>query len=228
MKKYSAMLGALVVSTMAVNAPQALAFGIGNLTASIPGVGASSGNAVSAGDIDAFLKTAQDADTMIGTATAYIFKAVANKEDIAALEAREAAANSIADPSEKAAAISKIEADKATLAQKGLASKDMEAKLSAMSKAQLASFGNAAYTFMLGVLKDKQLADGSRALVAGVASNPVLLPRLGALKDAATSVSAQAVNTVKIGEGLVKLASAGKIAALPTSASETPKPVDSI
>ncbi|MHB9833231.1 hypothetical protein Q8F57_000165 [Paraburkholderia terrae] len=228
MKKYSALLGALVIGTMAMNASQALAFGIGNLTAAIPGVGGSTGSAVSAGDIDAFIKTAQDADMMIGTATAHIFKAVANKEEIAALEAKEAAANSIADPAEKAAAINKIKDDQATAVQKALSSKDVQGKLNGMSKAQLAAFGNAAFTFMLGVLKDKQLADGSRALVAGVASNPVLLPRLGALKDVATSVSAQAANTAKIGEGLVKLASAGKIAALPTSASEAPKPVDNI
>ena len=104
----------------------------------------------------------------------------------------------------------------------------LQAAQNGMSKEQLSAFGNAAFTFMLGVLKDKQLADGSRALVSGVAANPTLLPRLAALKDVASSVSAQAANTAKIGEGLVKLASAGKIAALPTSASEQPKEVKDI
>lgn len=103
-----------------------------------------------------------------------------------------------------------------------------EDKLSTMNKAQMASFGNAAFTFMLGVLKDKQLAEGSTALVSGVSSNPMLIPRLGALKDVASSVSSQLSNTAKIGEGLVKLAKAGKITALPTSASEKPKKVDEI
>lgn len=228
MNKNSALRVALLIGTLAVNAPQAMAFGIGNLTAAIPGMGGSSTRTVSGGDIDAFIKTAQDADLMIGTATAHIFKAVGNSEDIAALEAREAAANTIADPAEKAAAIDQIRTDKATAVQKALSSKDVQDKLQAMSKAQLNSFGNAAFTFMLGVLKDKQLADGSRALVSGVAANPVLLPRLAALKDVALSVSAQASNTAKIGEGLVKLASAGKIAALPTSASEQPKEVKDI
>jgi hypothetical protein len=228
MNKYSALLGALLIAAMGINAQQAKAFGIGNITAAIPGVGGSSAGAVSSGDIDAFIKTAQDADVMIGTATTHIFKAVANKDEIAELEAKEAAANSIADPAEKEAAINKIRSDKATIVQKALSSKDVQDKLNGMSKEQLSAFGNAAFTFMLGVLKDKQLADGSRALVSGVAANPTLLPRLGALKDVASSVSAQAANTAKIGEGLVKLASAGKIAALPTSASEQPKEVKDI
>jgi hypothetical protein len=184
-------------------------------------------SSVSGDDIDAFIKTAQDADFMVGTATAHIFKAVGDA-DSAELEAREAAANTIADPAEKAAAIDQMRTGKATTVRKALLRKDVQDKLQTMNKAQLASFGNAAFTFMLGVLKDKQLADGSRALVSGVAANPVLLPRLASLKDVATSVSAQASNTEKIGKGLVKLASAGKIAALPTSASEQPKEVKDI
>ncbi|KJK20740.1 hypothetical protein UB46_30980 [Burkholderiaceae bacterium 16] len=229
MNKTSALLGSLLVAVLATSAPQAMAFGLGNLTAAIPGVGGgTSASAVSAGDIDAFIQTAQDADQMIGTASRHIFKAVASKEETAAQEAKLAAANNIADPAEKAAALNKIRDDEATLLQKSLASQEVQDKLKAMNKAQLASFGNAAYTFMLGVLKDKQLAEGSTALVSGVTANPTLLPRLGALKDVVSSVSAQAVSTAKIGEGLLKLAKSGKIAALPTSASDKPKRVDEI
>lgn len=228
MKKTSVALAALVGSTLLLSAPAAMAFGLGNITSAIPGVGSASASAVSAGDIDAFIQTANDANQMIGTSSAHIFKALASKEEIAALEARLVAANAIADPAEKAAEISKIKSDEATAVQKALASQEGETKLSAMNKAQMASFGNAAFTFMLGVLKDKQLAEGSTALVSGVASNPTLVTRLGALKDVASSVSSQVANTAKIGEGLVKLAKAGKIAALPTSASEKPKKVDEI
>ncbi|ODV42539.1 hypothetical protein AWV79_25920 [Cupriavidus sp. UYMMa02A] len=180
MKKTSLALAALVGGTLFLSAPAAMAFGLGNITSAIPGVGGASASAVSAGDIDAFIQTATEANQMIGTSSAHIFKALASKEEIAALEARLTAANAIADPAEKAAEISKIKNDEATAVQKALASKEGEAKLSAMNKAQMASFGNAAFTFMLGVLKDKQLADGSTALVSGVASNPTLVPRLGA------------------------------------------------
>ena len=229
MKKYSVLLGALLTSALIAQVPQAQAFGIGNLTTAIPGVGGgASAGTVSAGDIDLFIKTAQDANAMIATASRHIFRAVETKDEIAKQEAALATANSIADPAEKQAALNKIRDDEATSVQKALASNDIQEKLKGMSKDQLKSFGNAAFMYMLGVLKDKQLADGSQALVSGVAANPTLLPRLAALKDVATSVSAQAVSTAKIGEGLVKLASAGKIAALPASASEKAKPVDSL
>jgi hypothetical protein len=229
MKSKSALLGTLLIGVAAVNlTPAASAFGLSDLKAAVPGVGGSSGTSVSGGDIDAFIKTAQDANQMIDSASQYIFKAVGDQKDIAEQEAKRDAANNIADPKEKAAAIQKLDDDQATMLQKTLASKDAQAKIDAMNKEQLTSFGNAAFTFMLGVLKDKQLASGSTALVSGVASNPMLISRLPALKDVAASVSTQAVNSAKIGEGLIQFAKAGKIAALPTSASETPKEISSI
>jgi hypothetical protein len=228
MKKTSVLLGTLFATILAMDVSPVLAFGIGNLTAAIPGVGGSSAGAVSAGDIDGFIKTAQDADQMIGSASRYIFAAVSSKEEVAAQEAKLAAANGIADPAEKAAALNKIRDDEATSLQKSLASQEVQDKIQNMNKAQTASFSNAAFTFMLGVLKDKQLADGSSALISGVGKNPMLVSRLPELKDVASSVSSQASNTAKIGEGLARLSSAGKIAALPTSASEKAKPVDQI
>ncbi|MFM0140634.1 hypothetical protein [Caballeronia grimmiae] len=229
MKTYSALLGALVVTGLAIQMPQANAFGLGSLTSAIPGVGGgSSAGAVTGADVDSFIKTAQDADAMIATSSRYIYRALEGEKAIKEQEDKLAAANAIADPAEKAAALNKIRDDEATAVQKALASNDIQAKLASMNKEQLKSFGNAAFTYFLGVLKDKQLADGSRALVSGVAANPMLLPRLAALKDVVASVSAQAISTAKIGEGLVNLASAGKIAALPTSASEAQKPVQTL
>ena len=229
MKSTSALLSTLLIGVaVAAVTPTASAFGLGNLTAAIPGGGGSSTHSVSAGDIDTFLKTAQDANQMIDTSSQYIFKAVGDQKDIAAQEAKRAAANGIADPKEKAAAIQQINADDATMVQKAIASKDAQDKINAMSKEQLNSFGNAAFTFMLGVLKDKQLANDSTALVSGVTSNPMLISRLPELKDVVSSVSSQVVNSAKIGDGLIQLAKAGKIAALPASASEQPKEVNAI
>jgi hypothetical protein len=229
MKFKSALLSALLIGVAGVSVtPAASAFGLSDLKSAIPGAGGSSAQSVSAGDIDSFIKTAQDADQMIDTASQYIFKAVGDQKDIAEQEDKRATANSIADPKEKAAAIHKIDADEATLVQKAFASKEAQDKINAMSKEQLKSFGNAAFTFMLGVLKDKQLASGSAALVSGVASNPMLIPRLIVLKDVASSVSSQAVNSAKIGDGLIELASAGKIPSLPTSTSDKPKEVTTI
>jgi hypothetical protein len=229
MKTKSALLSALLIGVAAVTVtPAASAFGLGDLKSAIPGVGGASAPSISAGDIDAFIKTAQDADQMIDTSSQYIFAAVGNQKDIAALKDKLTAANGIADPKEKEAAIQQVKADEATLVQKALASKEAQDKINSMNKEQLHAFGNAAFTFMLGVLKDKQLASGSTALVSGVASNPMLIPRLAVLKDVASSVSSQAVNSAKIGEGLIQLANAGKIPPMPTSTSDQPKEVSSM
>jgi hypothetical protein len=229
MKSKNALLSALLIGVVGASiSPAASAFGLGDLKSAIPGAGGSSVQSVSAGDIDAFIKTAQDANQMIDASSQYIFKALGNQKDIAELEAKRAAANDVADPKEKEAALQQVQADEATLVQKAFASKDAQDKISAMNKEQLSAFGNAAFTFMLGVLKDKQLVSGSTALVSGVASNPMLVPRLAVLKDVASSVSSQAVNSAKIGDGLIQLASAGKIPPLPTSTSDKPKAVESI
>lgn len=229
MKTKSALLSALLIGVAAATVtPAASAFGLSDLKSAIPGAGGASAQSVSAGDIDAFVKTAQDADHMIDSASQYIFLALGDQKDIAALQDKRAAANGIADPKEKEAAIQQVDADQATLVQKALASKEAQDKINSMNKEQLHAFGNAAFTFMLGVLKDKQLASGSTALVSGVASNPMLLPRLAVLKDVASSVSSQAVNSAKIGDGLIQLANAGKIPPMPTSASDQPKEVSAM
>ncbi|RAR54563.1 hypothetical protein C7401_12459 [Paraburkholderia unamae] len=142
---------------------------------------------------------------------------------IEAQKAKRDAANSIADPKERDAALAKIDADNAAIVQKALDSDKVQAKISAMNKHQLTQFSNAAFSYMVGVLKDKQLADESSSLVSGATANPTLLPRLSSLKDVVSSVSSQASNSARIADGLVKLAQSGKFSKLPTSASDTPK-----
>ena len=137
MKKTLAISATLLAAALAAASPAASAFGLGNITAAIPGVGGgASASTVSAGDIEGFIRTAQEADQLIGSASRHIFKAVSSKEEIAAQEAKLAAANTIADPAEKAAALNKIRDDEATALQKSLASQEVEAKLDAMNKAQ--------------------------------------------------------------------------------------------
>lgn len=186
------------------------------------------GSAVTGGNIDDFIKTAHDADQLIKSSTLYLLNGVADQAVIDAEKAKRDAANNIADPKERDAALAKIDADEATLVQKAFDSDAAQAKIAAMNKHQLNQFGNAAFTFMIGVLKDKQLASDSTALVSGVAANPMLLPRLASLKDVVSSVSSQAGNSAKIADGLIKLATSGKISKLPTSASDTPKQMDSM
>lgn len=227
MKKKSSLLCAVTMSAaIFAVAPQVQAFGLGNLTAALPG--SSTSNAVSAGDVDAFVKTAKEAELMIDTAANYIFKAVANKEEISKYEEALKVANSLSDPKEKEAKINQVKVDRDTSLQKSLVSKETEAKVKSMSGDQLKHFGNAGFTFMLGLLKDRQLAEGSANLISGVSANPMLVSKLVVLKDTATSITTQVKSAAKIGEGLVKLAKVGNINIMPSSASEKPKEVSAI
>jgi len=221
MKHRALIVPALLASLLAVAAPCAQAFGLGDLANAA--TGSSSGSKISAGDVDTFIRTAHEADLMINTAASHIYKMVANKEEVAKYEAALQAANTVSDPKEKEAKINQIKADRDTDLKKMLASKETEAKVKGMNAEQLKNFGNAAYTFMLGILKDKQLAEGSTALVSGAGSNPSLLPKLASLKDAASSVASQVKSAASMGEGLVKLAKVGNINIMPASTSEKPK-----
>lgn len=225
-KKTSLMCAVTMSAAIFAVTPQVQAFGLGNLTAALPG--SSTSNAVSSGDVDVFIKTAKEAELMIDTAANYIFKAVANKEEISKYEEALKVANSLSDPKEKEAKLNQIEVDRDTYLQKSLASKETEAKVKSMSGDQLKHFGNAGFTFMLGLLKDRQLAEGSTNLISGVSANPMLVSKLVVLKDTATSITSQVKSAGKIGEGLLKLAKVGNINIMPTSASEKPKEVSAI
>lgn len=226
LKKSTALLTVALTAVLTVPAPQALAFGLGNLTSAVTSAGSSSN--VSAGDVDAFIKTAQEADLLVNSAANYIFKSVAQKEQIAKYEEAMKAAEIISDAKEKDAKINQIKADRDTELHKSLASKETQDKVKSMSKEQLKHFGNAGYTFMLGLLKDKQLAEGSTALVSAVAANPMLATKLIVLKDTAASVVSQVKSASQIGEGLIKLAKVGNLNIMPTSSSDKPKAVAEI
>ncbi len=214
-------------STLFSIAPQVQAFGLGDITSAVTPAKAS-GSSVSAGDIDAFIKTAKEAETLIDTAANYIFKVVVSKEEVAKHEEAMKVANALTDPKEKEAKINQVEADRDTYLQKALVSKETEAKVKSMNKAQLTQFANASYTFMLGLLKDKQLGQASTSLVSGVTANPMLAPQLLSLKDSVSSVANQVQSAVKIGDGLIKLAKVGNLNIMPASTSEKPKAVSDI
>ncbi len=222
--KLTLLISTLTVVLSTASMP-AHSFGLGNLTAALPG--SASASSVSAGDVDAFIQTAKEAELLIDKAADHIFKALANKEEVAKYEAALKAAEEIKDVKEREAKINQIQADRDVSLQKTMASKETEAKVKAMNTKQLANFSNAGFTFMLGLLKDRQLADGSANLVSGVAANPMLAGKLLALKDTASSVANQVQSASKIGEGLVKLAKVGNVNIMPASASDKPKAVDS-
>lgn len=224
MKMTKRLLSTLILSTATLTAlpTTASAFGLSSLASAIPGVGGGAGTTVSAGDIDMFIQTAKQADQLITQSTTFMASSVETEDEISQRKADRDAANKIADPKERQAKVEKIQDDERTQLQKAMSSADINNKIASMNAKQRKDFEAAAINFTIGALKDKQLASSSSSLVSGVTANPTLIARLPDLKDVVSSVTSQANNSASIAMSLAKLATSGKIKALPTSADSKP------
>ena len=211
------LTAALAAATVA--APQAWAIDFG-----LPKLGktnsAGSGNVEA--DIKAFLQTADEARTLTGQSAFSLGQALLTKTEMEAAAAALAAANAITDPKEKEVAKAKVMTD----VQAQLAKVDFDAAAKELAKAndkkKNALIGNSMFNFVLGLLKDKELASRGSALASSVASNPMLLSKAGEVKDVLSSLSGQMGDMGKIATGLQKMASTIKSVPLPTSASAAP------
>jgi len=211
------LAAALAAATVA--APQAWAIDFG-----LPKLGktnsAGSGNVEA--DIKAFLQTADEARTLTGQSAFALGQALLTKTEMEAAAAALAAANAITDPKEKEVAKAKVMTD----VQAQLAKVDFDAAAKELAKAndkkKNALIGNSMFNFVLGLLKDKELASRGSALASSVASNPMLLSKAGEVKDVLSSLSGQMGDMGKIATGLQKMATTIKSVPLPTSASAAP------
>ncbi|MDN4058204.1 hypothetical protein QPK31_08160 [Massilia sp. YIM B02769] len=209
----------LAATLAAAIAPQAVAVDFG-----LPKLGKS--NAASSGNVDAdiksFLQTADEARQLTGQSALSLGQALLTKTEMEAAEAALAAANAIADPKEKEAAKAKVVTD----VQAQLAKVDFDAAAKELAKAndkkKNALVGNSMFNFVLGLLKDKELASRGSALASSAASNPMLLAKAGQVKDVLSSLSSQMGDMGKIATGLQKMATTIKSVPLPTSASAAP------
>ncbi len=177
------------------------------------------------GDVDAFLKTADEADVLIRQSSDSLFKAVASKEELDAHADKIKAANEIADPKEKEAALKKASDDEqAQLAKVDFAAKSEQAKKT-MDAKQKAQTGAAIYNFTLGMLKDQELLSRGQGIISSISGNPMAITKLAKVKDVMSSISSQMGNITTIASGLQKMSSVVKLEALPTKSSDQPKPI---
>jgi hypothetical protein len=200
----------------------AQAFGLGGL---VGGDNKSSGGGNVEQQIDDFLKTADQAHGLTTKSEEILAGALLTKDETDKLKADMEAAQAVADPKEKEAAVSKVEADR----QAALAKVDYPKKAKEMEKAndkkKQAQVGASIYNFILGLLKDKELVDKGSSLASSALSNPTLITKLGKVKDVIGSISGQMDNMTKIAGGLQKLASVAKVGNLPTKTTDTPKEI---
>lgn len=197
----------------------ASAFGLGALTGGSSG-GASSGNVEK--DIESFLQTADEAHALTSKSVKVLGDALLTKEEMKASEDALEAANKIQDDKEREAAKAKVEEElQAKLAKVNYETKAKEmAKLN--DKKKNAQVGASMYNFVLGLLKDKELAGKGSGLVSSASSNPMMATKLIKVKDVVASISGQMSNMGQIASGLQKLSSTIKSVPVPTSSSAAP------
>lgn len=177
------------------------------------------------GDIDSLVNAAAEADAMVSGSADYLFKAVGNKQEVEKYRERMKVAKEIKDPKEQKAEIHAIQSDMQTNLQKTLALQETENLVKNMRGEQLKNFGTAAYSFLLGMMKDQEIISAGQALMQGLSGNPAMLLKAAPLKDALSSATNQVKAGAKISQGLVKLAKAGKLDIMPKSASDKPKEI---
>jgi hypothetical protein len=184
--------------------------------------GADSGQTSSAMSIGDWIKLANDAKALLDKSSDSLVTAVGSKEQIDKInELKKAAAESKDDKAKKELQL-KIEAE-TNAALKAVDYDKAAAALSAEKNSQkIAGVGSAAYNFVLGVLKDKELLDTANAVMDGAKSNPMALKDVGKVKDIVSSISSQMSAMTAIATNLPKLAKVAKID-MPKSSADTPK-----
>lgn len=217
--KYKNQLAVLAVAGLAT-------FGVNPAYAQFGGLmkkpGGDSGQTASAMSIADWIKLANDAKALLDTSSSSLLSAVATKEQLDKINDLKKAASEAKDDKAKKELQLKIEAE-TNAALKAVDYDQAAANLSKEKNAQkVASVGNAAYNFVLGVLKDKELLDTANAVMDSAKSNPMALKDVGKVKDIVSSISGQMSAMTAITTNLPKLAKVAKIE-MPKSSSEAPK-----
>ena len=216
--KKSKLYIALVALGVAFCSPQVMAFGLGDLT------GGGKSNSASAGDPDAFLKSAQAAEALMKGSLDHLSNSLLAKEKSADFAAQRKAANDITNSKEKDAknlAIAKSEA--AALAE-ATNSADLKDKINKMDSNQKGEVAASAFNFALALLQDKELSGQASGLISSLSSNPMNIGKLGSIKDVASSLSNQMSSGAQLATKMPTIFSAVGVSA-PTSKDDKPKDV---
>lgn len=209
----------LVIALLAISAtfaaPQASALGLGNLI----GGGAAS---ASAGDPDAFVKSAVAAEKLMNNSVSLLVRSLASKEKSAEFEAAQKAANALTDPAEKQAKLAEVQKDELALLNEKMSDSKFKSDIKKLDGKQREDLGNAAFNFALALLQDKALVEQSQSLVSGLAANPMNLTKLAGVKNAVGSLSNQMTAVAQIAGKMPDIFGAVGVKA-PASKDDKPK-----
>jgi len=188
--------------------------------------GSDSGQTSAAMSIGDWVKLATEAKGLLDKSSDALANAVLDKQKLDEINALKKAAAEAKDDKAKKELLLKIEAE-TNAALKAVDYDQAAANLSKEKNAKkIQNVGNAAYNFVLGVLKDKELLDTANAVMDGAKSNPMALKDVGKVKDIVSSISGQMAAMTAITTSLPKLAKVAKVE-MPKAATEPAKDVSS-
>ena len=218
--KKSKLVVALLALGVILSASQAPAFGLGNLVSAVGG-GSTSANA---GDPDAFLKSAQTAEALMGNSVNMLVRSLVSKEKVAEIEAAKKAASAVTDAAEKQAKLTEVRTNSIALLNERMSNENFKSDIEKMDGRQKEELGASAFNFMLAMLQDKALVEQSKGLITSISANPMNVGKLGMLKDTASSLSNQLSSAAQIAGKMPSIFSAVGVKA-PTSKDEKEKKV---
>lgn len=190
--------------------------------------GGSTAKAVDGNALDSTIQNYVTAKALLQKSSEALSKAILSKEESGKFESALKAAESISDPKEKDAAISKAVSDVQTALKAATESKQTIEQVKKADKKTREQLAVGGFNFMLSGLKYKDTLTSAKDMVSSLSSNPTAAmqyaSQLGQLKDMVTTLPESVTSIATIGSKLVDLCNAGKVNfTAPTSSSQAPK-----
>lgn len=198
----------------------------GGIASKIPGLGGggASNSGASATDIDAYLVQSMETAVLIGVAAALLSDAKYGKIDRAASAATVRAIRGSANPREAGAALSFMRADDQATGLNASSAQSLETNMASASADDRAIIGTALINLAIGLPRAVKLAAQAPGLIAGMATNPASLGKVGKLKDVAALIGLEIKYTADIVPILPKLMLAAKVKMPANPATSRPVP----
>lgn len=155
-------------------------------------VGAAKGDSGGAPvDVDGFIKSAQTAEKLMNNSVRLLSRSLTSKEKAADLDAQRAAANAITDSKERDAKLLEVNKNSLAAINEAASNNNLAADIKKMDAKQREDIAAGAFNFMLALLQDKALVDQAKGIIASISTNPMMVSKLGGVKDVATSLGNQ-------------------------------------
>jgi hypothetical protein len=212
-----------VVAALVFAVPARAQFGMPKAPAAPAAPAAGTGGATAA-DIDQFVKSATEADTLVQSSGMALLKAVASKEAVEKINAEIAAAKKIEDPKEREAKLA--QAQKSMFAAlNGVKWEEQKTALAKSKDAEkTANVKSGIWNLALGSLKNVELIAVGKKITSG-APSPTVAAKIPEAAKALEKLVSQADGLTKVVGGAKSLMTTVGLEALPTKASDAAQPL---